>query len=127
MANMSDLQVYLFEETFRACQRVKIEKDWHGPESVDYKIAHARFCALYGVIENGGLEDAYQEWKQAESKDSAAAPQIKCCICGRPYVGHGNNAWPIKEDGRCCDACNMSVVIPARREQNGLKPYRRAK
>ena len=29
-----------------------------------------------------------------------------------PWEG-GNNAYPINE-GRCCDKCNMEVVIPAR-------------
>jgi hypothetical protein len=29
------------------------------------------------------------------------------------YWGEGNNAQPIN-DGRCCDGCNNSVVIPAR-------------
>ena len=50
--------------------------------------------------------------------------EMKCCICGvklRPphptskldpiYWGH--NARPVK-DGRCCDSCNHSVVIPER-------------
>lgn len=36
-----------------------------------------------------------------------------CSICGKEYVGYGNNAYPIN-DGRCCDNCNKEVVIPAR-------------
>lgn len=36
-----------------------------------------------------------------------------CAICGRPYSGFGNNADPVVE-GRCCDECNMTEVIPAR-------------
>ena len=44
---------------------------------------------------------------------------MKCCICEEeiPVVGTwdgGNNAEPVVEDGRCCDACNCGVVIPAR-------------
>lgn len=35
-----------------------------------------------------------------------------CSICGRPYAGHGNNAWPY--EGRCCNDCNSDVVIPDR-------------
>lgn len=45
---------------------------------------------------------------------------LKCCICGKdiiPHPGHGwrhgHNAEPVK-DGRCCDDCNATVVIPAR-------------
>jgi hypothetical protein len=36
-----------------------------------------------------------------------------CSICQQPYSGYGNNAWPVN-DGRCCDDCNSSIVIPAR-------------
>ena len=39
-----------------------------------------------------------------------------CCICDKPYEGHGNNAQPIKE-GKCCDYCNAKVVMPARTEE----------
>ena len=37
----------------------------------------------------------------------------KCNICKAPYNGYGNNAAPVK-DGRCCDICNQTIVIPAR-------------
>lgn len=36
-----------------------------------------------------------------------------CCICGKPYEGHGNNARPV-DWGDCCDLCNVTVVIPRR-------------
>lgn len=50
---------------------------------------------------------------------------MTCCICGKeiPAVGgwtQGNNAQPVK-DGRCCDECNMSVVIPARLQELGKR------
>jgi hypothetical protein len=43
---------------------------------------------------------------------------MKCSICHKeiPAVGTwttGNNAQPVN-DGRCCDDCNVSVVLPAR-------------
>jgi hypothetical protein len=39
-----------------------------------------------------------------------------CSICGRPYEGYGHNPQPVVADyeARCCDACNSSVVLPAR-------------
>lgn len=43
-----------------------------------------------------------------------------CCICGEPIEGYGNNPEPVisAEDGaRCCDACNLKFVIPARLDQ----------
>lgn len=37
-----------------------------------------------------------------------------CCICGKEFKGWGNNPWPVKEDGECCNSCNSQKVIPAR-------------
>ena len=31
----------------------------------------------------------------------------------KEYVGYGNNAQPVN-DRRCCDECNLKVVIPYR-------------
>jgi hypothetical protein len=38
----------------------------------------------------------------------------KCCFCGEKYDHWGNSAEPVIEDGRCCDSCNWTVVIPVR-------------
>ena len=32
-----------------------------------------------------------------------------CPICGKTYVGYGNNASPLAQ-GRCCDECNPKVI-----------------
>lgn len=37
-----------------------------------------------------------------------------CCICGEKFIGFGNNPYPVKKEGRCCDECNWKYVIPAR-------------
>lgn len=34
----------------------------------------------------------------------------KCCICEKPIKGNGNDPYPLREEGRCCDACNVLVV-----------------
>ncbi len=39
-----------------------------------------------------------------------------CCICGKEFMGYGNNPTPVKEKGRCCDECNGKYVIPKRLE-----------
>jgi hypothetical protein len=54
--------------------------------------------------------DAAYEDRLTESLENV------CCICGEEFEGHGNNPSPVKEDGRCCDACNVKFVIPARIE-----------
>ena len=37
-----------------------------------------------------------------------------CCICGKEFKGWGNNPYPVKMEGVCCDECNLKAVIPAR-------------
>ena len=39
-----------------------------------------------------------------------------CCICGKEIIGFGNDPWPIKDSGCCCDECNSEFVIQARIE-----------
>jgi hypothetical protein len=43
---------------------------------------------------------------------------MKCCLCKKVIEvkgtwKEGNNAMPLKE-GRCCDKCNNTKVLPAR-------------
>jgi hypothetical protein len=49
---------------------------------------------------------------------------MKCCICKKEIekIGswdQGNNAQPLKE-GRCCDNCNMTRVLPERMRKMGI-------
>ena len=37
----------------------------------------------------------------------------KCCICGKTFVGYGNNAEPIRK-GICCNICNTKYVFGSR-------------
>lgn len=37
-----------------------------------------------------------------------------CCICGKKFTEWGNNPRPVKDEGTCCDDCNMRYVLPAR-------------
>jgi hypothetical protein len=41
------------------------------------------------------------------------ASNFDCDICEKTNIGFGNNANPVI-DGRCCDYCNVMVVLPAR-------------
>lgn len=47
--------------------------------------------------------------------------QKKCCFCGKELSKHGNDAWPLDENGRCCNECNYKHVIPARIKLLNLK------
>lgn len=44
-----------------------------------------------------------------------------CPLCGEEYEGYGNNPDPLKVEGRVCDFCNLSQVIPARIKALGLE------
>ena len=39
-----------------------------------------------------------------------------CCICGKKFIGWGNNPWPVVKDenATCCNDCNATFVIPVR-------------
>jgi hypothetical protein len=37
-----------------------------------------------------------------------------CCFCKKKYQGYGNNPQPVKKKGRCCNRCNLDIIIPAR-------------
>ena len=42
--------------------------------------------------------------------------EYTCCICGKRYLGYGNNPYPCSdnENAKCCDICNVKYVIPLR-------------
>lgn len=65
------------------------------------------------LLDKCGHSVTYAEPSRATLKE----PE-KCVICGAEITGHGNSAAPV-ENGRCCDACNMEVVVPARRKAAG--------
>jgi hypothetical protein len=49
-----------------------------------------------------------------------------CVICGEKFEDYGNNPSPVSEIGRCCNACNLKFVIPARLEA-GRQTYEKEK
>lgn len=49
---------------------------------------------------------------QTNERDDVALTRT-CSICGTVFMRWGHNASPIN-NGRCCDECNATVVIPKR-------------
>lgn len=45
-------------------------------------------------------------WKEHEMGD--------CVLCEKRFFNFGHNPAPLSEEGRCCDSCNNTKVIPAR-------------
>lgn len=41
---------------------------------------------------------------------------MRCIFCGKEIKGYGNNPEPVERVGKCCDSCNLSIVVPARME-----------
>lgn len=42
---------------------------------------------------------------------------MNCCICNSKISGFGNNPWPVKDEGQCCDICNLTIVLEKRIER----------
>jgi len=38
----------------------------------------------------------------------------ECVICHHSFQGRGHNPFPLKDEGRCCEGCNDTLVIPHR-------------
>ena len=38
---------------------------------------------------------------------------MKCSFCGKEIVGYGNSTSPL-EGHKCCDECNIKIVMPVR-------------
>ena len=71
-------------------------------------------------VDADGNTYSNENTQKAVDDDIKGNKQI-CCICGKDYLGYGNNAEPYKK-GRCCDKCNKQFVIPARLKD--LKKYK---
>lgn len=37
--------------------------------------------------------------------------KFTCCLCGNISYGHGNDPYPLRNSGRCCDLCNQVVIL----------------
>lgn len=34
-----------------------------------------------------------------------------CVVCHKESEGYGNNPFPLKTEGRCCNECNRKVIL----------------
>ncbi len=54
-------------------------------------------------------------WKELIHTVNMESKTFKCCICDELILNeYGNNPWPVKDTGKCCNICNETEVIPAR-------------
>lgn len=68
-----------------------------------------------------GENDTRQLLIAASHKPRRRLPEIaSCCLCGGPLYERGaqwkggNNPQPLARNGRCCDHCSQTKVLPAR-------------
>lgn len=63
---MTQTEQVLFKETQYYCNEwMRLKKELGGFDQL-VLIQHASFCALYTVIEESGLANEYQAWKEGE-------------------------------------------------------------
>ena len=56
----------------------------------------------------------YAEAVKKDIKEHTDKQTFICGICGKVSKGYGNNPFPLMYAKKCCDECNIRVVIPAR-------------
>jgi len=55
-------------------------------------------------------------FKKKKLSQDSSDDEKTCSLCGKKFIGHGNNPAPLKGE-TACDKCNLIKVIPARLEQ----------
>jgi len=60
-------------------------------------------------------QNEFADFIIGEAGEGASFEAVRtCCLCDKEYTGYGNNPAPVAEEGRCCDECNTTQVVPAR-------------
>jgi len=63
-------------------------------------------------------KQAYDRWATQTPEEASHYNEYDegtCSICGDVLEDtFGNNPSPICEEGRCCNSCNINIVIPER-------------
>jgi hypothetical protein len=47
----------------------------------------------------------------AECGDPNSPLDFRCCLCNDVVTERGNNPYPLKRYGLCCNICNIAVVV----------------
>ena len=66
---------------------------------------------------NNFEKESLKEFSETLSKSFVKKDKDPCVICGGEIVDDwGHNPEPVKEynEGRCCDTCNFTIVLPER-------------
>ena len=80
------------------CQYIYMLKGWWVSKGAKLELDVATSCGLKPMFEE---DDVHNE-------------EHKCCICGKTFYGYGNDPYPVKEEGECCESCHWDVVLKER-------------
>ena len=80
------------------CQYIYMLKGWWVSKGAKLELDVATSCGLKPIFEEDGPQNE----------------EHQCCICGRTFYGWGKNPAPVKDEGVCCDDCNVNVVLKER-------------
>ncbi len=80
------------------CQYIYMLKGWWVSKGAKLELDVATSCGLKPLFEDDDMHDM----------------EHTCCICGKKFYGVGDDPYPVKEEGVCCEKCNWEVVIPTR-------------
>ena len=64
-----ELKELLFKTIDEQMDRYLEEKTHFGTYSDSARLEHAKFCILYDLVENAGIESEYIEWKYGNIRD----------------------------------------------------------
>ena len=81
-----------------SCQYIYMLKGWWVSKGAKLEFDVATSCGLKPMFEE---DDVHNE-------------EHKCCICGKTFYGYGNDPYPVKEEGECCESSHWDVVLKER-------------
>lgn len=127
------IDAYFYNHSYRCWEKKEDHPDEHGAlslkvaESLGIKLTNEEKACIrwhMGTIDGPGFFEAVKQFPNvfwvhaadvtAYNDETASITGEQCCLCGAPVGQYGNNPWPLAEEGRCCDTCNFTKVIPAR-------------
>ena len=53
----------------------------------------------------------WPEFHLSEANQELFITEDVCVICYNAFEGYGNNPWPLASEGKCCDTCNVDVLV----------------
>ena len=80
------------------CKYIYMLKGWWVSKGAKLELDVATSCGIIPMFETGNTSSKEQ----------------KCCICGKTFYGYGNDPYPLKEEGECCESCQWEKVLPER-------------